>query len=58
MKCNQCDAVMINGVLCHERGCPNMGRRYNAESGEWVKVHVCRECGNEYEEGETCCEAF
>jgi len=23
MKCNQCNATMINGVFCHELGCPN-----------------------------------
>lgn len=21
--CDQCNAVMINGVFCHEHGCPN-----------------------------------
>jgi len=23
MRCNQCEAMMINGVFCHETGCPN-----------------------------------
>lgn len=23
MACDQCQAVMINGVYCHEQGCPN-----------------------------------
>lgn len=23
-KCDQCVAVMINGVYCHEHGCPNI----------------------------------
>ena len=22
MKCENCDSVTINGVYCHERGCP------------------------------------
>jgi hypothetical protein len=21
--CNQCEALMINGIYCHETGCPN-----------------------------------
>jgi hypothetical protein len=24
--CDQCEALMINGVFCHEQGCPNHGR--------------------------------
>jgi len=30
--CSQCEALVINGVPCHEHGCPN-------------KPPVCRECG-------------
>ena len=26
MHCDQCEAVMINGVFCHETGCPNAKR--------------------------------
>lgn len=22
-RCSQCEALVINGVACHERGCPN-----------------------------------
>lgn len=22
-RCSQCEAIVINGVACHERGCPN-----------------------------------
>lgn len=58
MKCNQCNAAIINGVFCHEIGCPNMGKRYNDESEEWVQVHVCSICGYEYEDGEICCEIY
>ena len=25
--CSQCEALVINGVACHETGCPNAGRR-------------------------------
>jgi hypothetical protein len=23
VKCSQCEAMVINGVACHETGCPN-----------------------------------
>lgn len=23
MSCNQCQALMVNGIYCHETGCPN-----------------------------------
>jgi hypothetical protein len=23
-RCSQCEALVINGVACHETGCPNM----------------------------------
>jgi hypothetical protein len=23
VKCDQCEALVINGVACHEAGCPN-----------------------------------
>jgi len=23
MNCNSCDAIHINGLLCHEHGCPD-----------------------------------
>jgi hypothetical protein len=26
-KCDQCVALMINGVFCHETGCPNSRKR-------------------------------
>ena len=32
--CNQCEAAMINGVYCHETGCPN--RHKVKVDGEWV----------------------
>ena len=32
VRCSQCEVMVINGVACHERGCPNA-------------VHVCAGCG-------------
>lgn len=37
MKCDQCEAAMINGVFCHETGCPNTHRVWNAETETWDK---------------------
>lgn len=34
IRCNQCEALMINEVFCHETGCPNTNARYDSESGE------------------------
>ena len=32
--CNQCQALVINGVYCHETGCPNTHKvKIN---GEWI----------------------
>ena len=52
MKCNQCEAAMINGVFCHEMGCPNTHAHYI--DGEWVKMYECRECGEMVPADETC----
>jgi len=34
ISCDQCCAAMINGVYCHELGCPN--RHKVKIDGEWV----------------------
>jgi hypothetical protein len=26
VRCSQCEAVCVNGIPCHERGCPNARR--------------------------------
>lgn len=33
--CDQCQAAVINGVFCHETGCPNIA----------LQPRQCRECG-------------
>jgi hypothetical protein len=35
MSCNQCQAMMINGVYCHETGCPNTHKV--KIDGEWIE---------------------
>ena len=55
MSCNQCSMLAINGVNCHETGCPNAGKKWAAVEGEWVRYVKCPECGCEVREGEVCC---
>ena len=31
MHCDQCEMVSINGVACHEFGCPNRYKKWNPE---------------------------
>ena len=40
--CDGCSPSMINGILCHETGCPDAWRDEKAE---------CRECGCEFYKG-------
>lgn len=35
MRCNQCDSAYINGVFCHETGCPNSKKVYNQDEEIW-----------------------
>ena len=37
--CNGCNPVMINGVFCHEAGCPDEWRDY---------ARACRVCGFDF----------
>lgn len=54
IKCDQCNAAMINGVFCHEIGCENAGKEWNKEEGRWVKYYECGECGCDVIDGEAC----
>lgn len=29
--------MMINGVFCHETGCPNSKKEWDSENEEWVE---------------------
>ncbi len=31
MKCPQCDSITINGLYCHEEGCPEAWRDYTLD---------------------------
>jgi len=55
--CDGCSPCMVNGVLCHESGCPEAWRDH---------VRECRWCGCEFRPGEAgqefcdveCAEAY
>ena len=38
-RCMCCEALMINGVYCHETGCPNA----------WKHPRLCKWCGIKYD---------
>lgn len=54
MRCDQCEMLSINGVPCHETGCPNANKEWVEAFGRWTRFVECSECGDEVEEGETC----
>lgn len=51
--CDQCEMLCINGVNCHEIGCPNSHKTWIADEG-WVLFLECKECGSWQREGEIC----
>lgn len=57
MQCDQCEMLTINGVACHETGCPNSGARWDSESEMWVKQRVCFDCGCTVDADDPCCSA-
>jgi hypothetical protein len=54
MRCNQCEMLSINGVPCHETGCPNEWRTWDEERQEWILYVPCFECGFSVEVGTVC----
>lgn len=52
MKCDQCEMLSINGVPCHETGCPNARKQWDGE--QWRAVFNCRECGCQNYVGDAC----
>jgi hypothetical protein len=53
-RCDQCNPLVVNGVFCHETGCPTQHKKWVEDRQEWVRFVKCHECGFEVEEGETC----
>lgn len=52
--CDQCEALIINGVFCHEQGCPNQNKQWHEEDEVWLSVITCDICGYEHFEDEIC----
>jgi hypothetical protein len=52
--CDQCEALSINGMFCHETGCPNSRKTWVAEREQWVLFVPCFECGSDVEVGTSC----
>jgi len=55
VRCSQCAALVINGIACHEIGCPNAFPYDCWQCGcELVqrKHQVCASCAESYEENE------
>jgi hypothetical protein len=57
MRCDQCQALMIQGVFCHEIGCSNMRSRWNEEEERWIKQRKCFDCGCSVDADDPCCSA-
>ena len=57
LTCPHCEMLSINSVACHETSCPNMGARFDRESGEWIKQRKCFECGCTVDADDPCCSA-
>lgn len=56
VRCSQCAAVAINGVPCHERGCPNERRECKGcnESMPANGPDYCRHCNGACDGCEDC----
>ena len=57
ISCDQCAALMINGIFCHETGCQNSRSRYDAADDRWVRQRKCFECGFSVDYDDPCCSA-
>lgn len=46
--CNNCECININGMRCHEAGCPNQNEKIRlSDDGTLDTVFVCGHCGAE-----------
>lgn len=54
MRCDQCQLARIQGLVCHETGCPNSGKTWDADREQWIKYVDCFTCGYPVEVGESC----
>lgn len=54
MRCDQCQLARIQGLVCHETGCPNSGKTWDEDREQWIKYQDCFECGFAIEVGTAC----
>ena len=54
MTCNQCEMLSINGLACHETGCPNAKKEWDKDRQEWIAFVDCFTCGYPVEVGTAC----
>ena len=54
MICDSCQLLAINGVTCHETGCPNSRKAWIEARGQWIRFVECFVCGCEAEAGTVC----
>jgi hypothetical protein len=40
IKCTHCQMLSINGVPCHETGCPNSNKVWSIEENDWIEEEV------------------
>jgi hypothetical protein len=40
IKCIQCQMLSINGIACHETGCPNSNKVWSIEENDWIEQEV------------------
>lgn len=55
--CEQCEAVMINGVYCHEHGCPDAWKDYKKEC-KWYGQEFMPDVSFQDCCGEDCARAY
>lgn len=55
--CEQCETLAINGVLCHETGCPDAWKDYERECLWCGQMFVPEEEGQQYCDP-TCAESY
>jgi tRNA(Ile2) C34 agmatinyltransferase TiaS len=55
--CEQCEAVRINGVLCHEHGCPDAWKDEKREC-KWCGSQFNPEGRNQYFCSEDCAQDY
>lgn len=45
IQCDDCALLAINGIICHEQGCPS--RWINPKTGKGY-TRACKECGRDF----------